>query len=171
MTSSDQSETQQGAAAPLRERAVLLGHDIRNAVTDILGGLALADLEPLDAASRQQLVRVRSASEQLARLTDEVLALVNGDPEAVEPAGADKTTLRLKPFLSDIEARWSAHAREKGLRFALELGPDLPREIGTNRGALERILANLIGNAMKPGNGCRSHCRSFFQNYFFCRRG
>lgn len=128
-------------------RAALLGHDIRNAVADILGGLALADLDPLDPASRQQLQRVRSAGEQLARLSDEVLALVTGDQgTTIADSGQ---TLRLIPFLEDIEARWAAHAREKNLRFALELGNDLPAAIGTDRGALERILANLIGNAMK----------------------
>lgn len=130
----------------LGKRAALLGHDIRNAVSDILGGLTLADLEPLDPESRQQLRRVKSASEQLALLSDEVLALVMGE---AHPANGAGDGLQLMPFLEDIEARWSAHAREKGLGFSLELGADLPVTIGTERGALDRILANLIGNAVK----------------------
>lgn len=116
-------------------------------MADIIGGLELADLSPLDAASRQQLIRVKSAGEQLARLSDEVLALITGD-QAGTPADAT-TPLALPPFLADIEARWSAHARAKGARFVLEPGDDLPPRIGCDRAALERILANLIGNAVK----------------------
>lgn len=128
------------------ERAALLGHDIRNAVSDILGGLALADLTPLDLHSKQQLQRVQSASEQLARLSDEVLALIIGDEEI---DAHQITTLALTPYLEEIEARWSAHAREAGLRFHLAQAADLPAEIGTAKGALDRILANLLGNATK----------------------
>ncbi len=127
------------------KRAALLGHDIGNAVSDILGGLALADLSPLDEASRQQLQRVRSAGEQLARLSDEVLSLIAGETSR-DPA---EGSLHLPEFLDDIEARWAPHASGKGLRFTVERTGDLPPAIGTERTALERILANLIGNAIK----------------------
>ena len=135
-----------GDDVALRERAALLGHDIRNAVSDILGGLSMADLSPLDAASDQQLVRVRSAAEQLARLSDEVLALVTGE---AGPALGGEAGLRVAPLLEAVEARWAAHARERGMSFRLIRGEDLPGVIGVDRGALERILANLIGNAIK----------------------
>lgn len=135
-----------GDGVALRERAALLGHDIRNAVSDILGGLSIADLSPLDAGSGQQLVRVRSAAEQLARLSDEVLALVTGEAGPALDRGAG---LRMAPLLEALEARWAAHASEWGLSFRLVCGEDLPAVIGIDRGALERILANLIGNAIK----------------------
>lgn len=129
-----------------RERAALLSHDIRGAVSDILGGLALADLSPLDTASQQQLVRVRSASEQLARLADEALALVTGE---AGPALDLETNTRFAPLLDAIEARWAAHAAEKGMHFVLDRKADLPTAIGIDKGVLERILANVIGNAIK----------------------
>lgn len=129
-----------------RNRAAMLGHDMRAAIADILGGLALADLSPLDPDARLQLQRVQSAAEQLARLTDETLALVTGDdlPRAERPVQT-----RLGPFLDRISVRWRAHAEERGLGFALDRDEDLPGEIGTDPAALERILSNMIGNAMK----------------------
>lgn len=129
-----------------RNRAAMLGHDMRAAISDILGGLALADLSALGPESRLQLQRVRSSAEQLARLTDETLALVAGDdaPRAEAPV-----MTRLAPFLDRIAARWTAHGGERGLGFVLDLDEDLPGEIGTDPAALERILSNLIGNAMK----------------------
>ncbi|WP_095590533.1 ATP-binding protein [Actibacterium ureilyticum] len=130
----------------VRQRAVLLGHDIRNTVSDITAGLQLADLTGLTAEALEQLERVRSASEQLARLSDEMLALVIG--ETGLDSGAH-SVLALDETLHRIEARWSAKAREKGLRFALQPDVDLPTQIGGDTGAIERILSNLLGNAIK----------------------
>lgn len=129
-----------------RQRAVLLGHDIRNTVSDITAGLQLADLSNLSQASAAQLERVRSASEQLARLSDEMLALVIGE------TGIDtgeNAVLLLDETLQRIDARWSAQAREKGLKFKLLCDADLPAKIGGDTGAIERILSNLLGNAIK----------------------
>lgn len=137
-----------------RNQAAMLGHDMRSAIADILGGLALADLSVLDARSALQVRRVQSAAEQLARLTDEALALASGDATERAPA---PTQVQLGPFLARIAARWQAHAGERGLGFEMELADDLPSAIGTDPAALERILSNLIGNAMKysPGGAVR----------------
>ncbi|PTW49533.1 histidine kinase/DNA gyrase B/HSP90-like ATPase [Rhodovulum kholense] len=129
-----------------QKRAAMLGHDMRAAISDILGGLSLADLGPLDADSRLQLKRVQSAAEQLARLTDETVALMSGDE--VDRAEVPVHT-QLRPFLDRIASRWRAHADEHGLSFALDADGDLPGIVGTDPAALERILANVIGNAMK----------------------
>lgn len=129
-----------------RNRAAMLGHDMRAAISDILGGLALADLTHVDPDSRLQLQRVRSAAEQLARLTDETLALATGDNP--DSDGTPVQT-RLEPFLEGLAARWTAHAEEHGRSFVLETGDDLPGAIGIDAAKLERILMNLIGNAMK----------------------
>ncbi|WP_196774244.1 response regulator [Rhodovulum sp. MB263] len=138
----DLSETGRGA----QKRAAMLGHDMRSAIADILGGLSLAELGPLDPDSRLQLKRVQSAAEQLARLTDETLALITGDE--IDQLEAPIHTALL-PFLERIAGRWQAHAEEHGLAFALDIHTDLPGIIGTDPAALERILSNLISNAMK----------------------
>ncbi|WP_165905267.1 response regulator [Rhodovulum euryhalinum] len=124
----------------------MLGHDMRAAIADILGGLALADLSSLDPHSRLQLQRVQSSAEQLARLTEETLALVVGDDS---PRAEAPVLTSLGPFLDRIAARWRAHAEERGLGFVLDRADDLPAGIGTDPAALERILSNMIGNAMK----------------------
>ena len=40
-------------------------------------------------------------------------------------------------------------ATEKGLHFALELAPDLPRFVAVDAGKLRQVLLNLVGNAIK----------------------
>ncbi|WP_287186971.1 response regulator [Rhodovulum sp.] len=129
-----------------RNRAAMLGHDIRAAISDILGGLALADLSVLDLTSRLQLQRVQSSAEQLLRLTDETLALVTGDDS---PRADPPVQTSLGPFLDRIAARWHAHAGARGLGFCLDRADDLPTAIGTDPAALERILSNMIANAVK----------------------
>ncbi|MCO8146590.1 response regulator [Rhodovulum tesquicola] len=124
----------------------MLGHDIRAAISDILGGLALADLSVLDPTSRLQLQRVQSSAEQLVRLTDETLALVTGDDS---PRADPPVQTSLGPFLDRIAARWHAHAGARGLGFCLDRADDLPTAIGTDPAALERILSNMIANAVK----------------------
>lgn len=135
-----------------RQRAMLIGHDIRNAVGDIIGGLELTETTNLPKASQQQLARARSASEQLARLTDEMLALILGETIA---GAQDPRQLNLDDMLGRLRARWQGHAQEKKLKFRVERSADLPDEIGCEHTAIERILTNLIGNAMKyTDQGC-----------------
>ncbi|MFN0116534.1 MAG: response regulator [Paracoccaceae bacterium] len=124
----------------------LLGHDLRAAVSDIIGGLRLIDQTGLDDGTRLQLERIRSSGEVLARLIEEGLAFLFGEALADQGQHANVQMARL---LYDLEARWSGRAREKGLAFRVVAAPDLPRVISVDRLALERILANLLSNAVK----------------------
>ncbi len=127
-------------------RLALLGHDLRAAVSDIIGGLRLIDAGRLDDAPRLQLERVRAASEVLARLLEDALAPMIDEGGTTGNAPA---SLPLARLLRDVELRWSGRAREKGVGFVMALAPDLPRVVRLDRIALERILSNLISNAVK----------------------
>jgi CheY-like chemotaxis protein len=122
----------------------LLGHDIRAALSDVLGGLRLIDLNRIDAETRAQLERMRAAGEMLARLVEEGLAPMLGAAENV-PAG----NVQLPRLLRDIQMRWSARAREKGLEFVMTEEGALPQVIVAERIGLERTLSNLLSNAVK----------------------
>lgn len=126
-------------------RAALLGHDMRNAISDILNGLELSDTSPLDPEAQRQLRAVQSAARQLSRLSDEVLALISG--EAL-PTDASPAVIRLHPFLQELTNRWPVSAANP-IGLTLNMGKDVPKMIGTPERALERILVNIIGNSMK----------------------
>lgn len=127
-------------------RMALLGHDLRAAVSDVIGGLRLIDQSQLDGHTRLQLERVRTAGELLARLMEETLAAMLGEED---PASAHPGNLQLARFLYDVEMRWSARAHEKGLGFRVTRAPEVPRVIALDRIALERILSNILSNAVK----------------------
>ncbi|SPH17128.1 Aerobic respiration control sensor protein ArcB [Defluviimonas aquaemixtae] len=127
-------------------RMTLLGHDLRAAVSDIIGGLRLVDRSGLDESTRLQMERVRSAGENLARLLEEGLSMMLGEDDfaATHPAN-----LQMERFLYDVEMRWSGRAREKGLTFRLARAGDVPPVLTLDRVALERVLSNLLSNAIK----------------------
>jgi two-component system, OmpR family, aerobic respiration control sensor histidine kinase ArcB len=124
----------------------LLGHDLRAAVSDIIGGLRLIDQKEMDAAARLQLERVRTASETLARLLEEAMANIFGDEAVVV---AQPSNVQLERFLYDVEMRWSGRASEKGLRLEFQRDADLPQILKVDRVALDRILSNILSNAIK----------------------
>ena len=133
-------------AATVPAHTALLGHDLRAAVSDVIGGLRLIDQNDLDTHTRLQLERVRAAGELLARLMEEALAAMLGEEDG---SGALPGNLQLARFLYDVEMRWSARAQEKGLGFKLSRAPDVPQVIALDRIALERILSNILSNAVK----------------------
>jgi len=128
----------------LRARISLLGHDLRAAVSDILGGLRLVAPGALDDHSRLQFERVRAAGEVMARLLEEGLLLV-----AEQTGAGEGTPVPVARLLYDLEMRWTPRAQEKALDLQIALSPDVPPVLVLDRIALERVLANIISNAIK----------------------
>ncbi len=137
---------------PLAEELALLAHDIRSAFTDMMTGLELIDDSALGTADRQQLERVRASGEGLFRLLEVALSNVLGQNNAELPTAP----VHLNRLLNDLMRRW-AHTggpHEPAARAVVSAAPDLPEVIQCNHVAVERILANLIGNALfHSGNG------------------
>ncbi len=124
----------------------LLGHDLRAAVSDIIGGLRLVSQDGLDQDTRLQLERVRASGEILARLMEEGLAMMLGEDDFVATHPAN---VQLGRLIYDVDMRWSGRARESGLEFHASVAPDVPQVLALDRVALERVLSNILSNAMK----------------------
>jgi len=124
----------------------LFSHDIRSAVSDVIGGLRLVDLDALDPTTRLQLERVRAAGEALARLTEEALSHMAENTGVGEAISSNLQLLRL---LQNIRFRWSGRAQEKGLLFEITVQSGVPNLVSLDRMAIERILSNLLSNAIK----------------------
>ncbi|KQB13352.1 response regulator [Rhodobacter capsulatus] len=125
-------------------RIMLLGHDLRAAVSDILGGLHLLADEDLSPGMRLQFERMRAAGDDMARLIEEGFEIVTD--QAVGPL---RQTVQLARLLYDLEMRWTGRAQEKGLGFHVAMAPDVPVLVRLDRIALERVLSNMLSNAVK----------------------
>jgi len=55
----------------------------------------------------------------------------------------------LRGFAARLKRQFDHVAREKGLRFAVEIGETLPSAVQADAGKLEQIVTNLLGNAFK----------------------
>lgn len=132
----------------MAEELALLGHDIRAAVTDILAGLALIDDSALPARDRQQLDRTRANSEGLVRLLDEGLTtlLTHAPPDLPQ------STVDLTDLVGDILRRWGYSAQGQ-VTATVTAAANLPQHFRCNRTAVERVLANLLSNAISHSGG------------------
>jgi CheY-like chemotaxis protein/anti-sigma regulatory factor (Ser/Thr protein kinase) len=132
-------------------RLALVSHDIRSALSDVVGGLDLVETSGLDPDSRLQLERARAAGETLARLVEEAVAALTDGPV---PAGRGRVarardTVMLADLVRDLERRWSGHAAANGLVLRVDLAADVPPATSIASGPIERLLSNLLDNALK----------------------
>lgn len=127
----------------------LLAHDIRSAVSDVIGGVRLMDREGLSPDARSQLDRVRSAAELMARLIEEML---NGTPrDTVGPVG----NLNMRRFVDDELQRWHGAAQGTGVTVKVDRAGNLPEIVQLPLLPLRRIVANLMSNALRHSGGDR----------------
>lgn len=131
---------------PLRDRLSPLSHDLRSALSDVLGGLKLIDARKLDAVSRSHFERVTAAAQTVSRLVDTIKTAGNDQPDDPDAQAED---FYLAEFLEDIRKRWGGRAEATSLDFSLECQASLPAVVTVERVSLDRIIGNLIGNAIK----------------------
>ncbi len=126
----------------------LLGHDLRAALSNVIGGLRLIDRADAGPAAGAQLARVEASAEAVARLLGDTV--LRAEDQASGMGGA--AGLDLPHLLHDLEARWAARARGKGLGFAVVAEPDTPDVLALDRSALERVLSNMLSSAINSAD-------------------
>lgn len=123
----------------------LLGHDLRAALTEVLAGMQLVRQMVVDPELAEPIARCRAAGDALSRLIEQsmLVCLGKGSPGPTAPV-----VLTSAQFHEDLRLRWTGRARETGHHFQLEVAGTFPEKLHIDQTALERILANLIGNAL-----------------------
>lgn len=134
---------QQGDRA-LKEAVTNLAHDLRTPLTALLGYLDLLEREEPAGASRRYLAQIRDRAQVLGELTEEMLqtGLALSGPD-LRPERLDLVRELEESLLSFYGAM-----EAKGIRPVLSL-PEEPVWRALDRGALGRVLANILGNALK----------------------
>jgi signal transduction histidine kinase/HPt (histidine-containing phosphotransfer) domain-containing protein len=123
-----------------------MSHEIRTPMNAIVGLTQLALAEGLPVRTQAFIDTAHQSARALMGLLDDVL-----DYSKVE---AGELRLELQPLdLVQVVRRsadlFSARIAEKGLGFALELAPGLPRRVRGDALRLSQVLNNLLGNAVK----------------------
>ncbi len=135
----------------LKEAVAGLAHDLRTPLTAICGYLELLegreqppDTERCLAVIRERVERMRSLTEELFRYS-----LVRAAPEPPQPAEADVEVNRV---LEESAAAFYAVFRARGITPEVHM-PAGPVTVRADQASLERVLANLLNNALKYSDG------------------
>jgi signal transduction histidine kinase/CheY-like chemotaxis protein len=119
-------------------------HDLRQPLHTLSLYSAALGMRKNDARTQEMALEISNAIAWLGSLLDALLDISKLDAEAVRP---ESTRFALGPLLVRIAADFRAAAAVKGV--ALELDATEPAHVETDAVLLERVLRNLVDNAVK----------------------
>ena len=124
-----------------------MSHELRTPLNAILGFSQIMVSDPaLDSSQQEQLIIINRSGQHLLNLINNIL-----DLSKIE---AGKTSVLQNhfdfyDFISAIEKMFQLQAQTKGLQLTVDLNPDVPQYIVTDRVKLKQIMINLLSNAVK----------------------
>ncbi len=124
----------------------MLSHDLKSALTGVLGGLKQIETEKLNNTDLRHRDGALAAALEATRLLDGIL-----DIEAIESGQFELNieVTNIEGFLAELYRRWTARAEWKNLNLKVFMDGDLPKTVELDRGRLSRVLGNLLDNAIK----------------------
>jgi signal transduction histidine kinase len=123
-----------------------MSHEIRTAMSGVMGLLALLLDTQLTSAQRRSLEKARDSADSLLNVINDILDFSRIEAQklvfANEPFG-------LRECVSGTVDLLSLKARQKGLALKLDIDPDGHEIIVGDPDRLRQVLVNLISNAIK----------------------
>jgi signal transduction histidine kinase/CheY-like chemotaxis protein len=125
-----------------------VSHELRTPLTLLLGPLAdvlAADADGLPAAARESLALAQRNGLRLRRLVDDLLEFASIEAGRTSPVRVATDVAALTAELAGV---LRAAAERAGLRLTVDC-PPLPRPAAVDPRMWEKIVLNLVGNAVK----------------------
>ena len=123
-----------------------MSHEIRTPMNGVIGMLELTLDTSLSPVQRDYLTTARGSAESLVDIINDIL-----DFSKIEAGHAtlDAVEFSLRESIGDTVRSLGHRADQKGLKFALEIAPDVPDGLIGDIGRLRQVIINLVGNAIK----------------------
>ena len=140
-------ESAEAATRAKSEFLANMSHELRTPLNGVLGYAQLMQRSPtLTADQRESLDAISKCGSHLLDLINDVLDLskIEAGQMTLEPVPTD-----LRQLTVDLSYVIAEPVRRKGLRFDVELAPDLPARVVVDGRHLRQVLLNLLGNAIK----------------------
>ena len=126
-----------------------MSHEIRTPINTIIGLNEMILRETTSDDIREDAENIESAGKMLLHLINDIL-----DMSKLE---SGKMDIISEPFdvagmISDVVGMIGVRAKEKGLKFVIDISPDIPQRVEGDEVRIKQILINLLNNAVKYTN-------------------
>ncbi len=167
-------ESQQATVAALevsRLKSYILAtvnHDLRTPLGSILGYTELLQVGMYGPLSEQQQEITAKVIDSTYYLSDLVNDLLDGAHLEAGHLELNITSFSLEEMVRRVESRMSVLAQKKRLTFNIDIASDMPDWLTGDEKQLQRILSNLISNAVKftASGGVQAHIYRLDPNHW-----
>ncbi|MDM8161850.1 PAS domain S-box protein [Labilibaculum sp. K2S] len=134
-------------AASSQERFLAsMSHDMRTPLNGVVGMVNLMEQTSLSAEQKEYLDAMKVSSYNLKVLINDILDISKIQAGKLN---IESVLFDLDEILHSIDNVFRHEAKEKGVRFSIEVASGMPTMLEGDPSRLNQILNNLIGNALK----------------------